>query len=829
MKISPDTTDDALAVVAEQIEIDVQGIKNSVDRVLSESLFWFPVRHHSPTVAKYLQDAIQRRKPKMLFIEGPAEANELIRYVVDAATRPPIAIYTSYRDDDNVLGLSGIVSASPDIPARFASWYPLLPYSPEYVAMVLAKKLGVAVKFVDLPHYALIKPASAVPDAAETAADDQPDDKKKATEGKNRSENLMLESSFYQRLADVAGYRTFNEAWDSLFEIRDFQDDMEFFRREVATFCAASRATASPEQMELDGTLARERFMIKTIRETMQAENLKPEECMVICGGFHLFLDVSDSLAPPENPPGTVYKTVVPYSFFRFSELSGYGAGNRAPQFYQTLWDLRSHSRERDLLIEHVVAILKQARKEGEPLSSADAISTCQHAEMLARLRGRATPILDDIHDAVITCCCKGDPDDVGGHLLKAMTHADIGTRIGRVTDALGQLPIVDDFYKQMNDLKLDECMAREQLIKLKIDKRKELENKQSIFLHRVGWLEIGLANLLEAPSGDFAGGTLFMERWGLKWSPNVEAKLIERNLYGDTIESAAMARFREMMAFEETNAGQASKLLVDAIHMDLPNIIQEVEEVLGIAIDSDNRFPSLAQALSNLVILERYATYRNLRKGVVDDLLERCFDRACFSVIETIAVPEEQQSAVVSGLLTIAEIVQRGDRPELDKDLFVEHVRNAANLSEVPFLRGVFLGVLTEMRINSTEDLARELSALAKAPVEIMITAGDFLDGIMAASRTSIMLGASSLIAAVDELLRVAEWETFLTMAPKMRAAFERLHDSQKDSVADTVAKLYGLKDSDSLMELRTSLEGAAMIVELDSRVAQIMSKWDF
>ncbi|MBS2003463.1 MAG: hypothetical protein JST44_18250, partial [Cyanobacteria bacterium SZAS LIN-5] len=349
MKISPDTTDDALAVVAEQIEIDVQGIKNSVDRVLSESLFWFPVRHHSPTVAKYLQDAIQRRKPKMLFIEGPAEANELIRYVVDAATRPPIAIYTSYRDDDNVLGLSGIVSASPDIPARFASWYPLLPYSPEYVAMLLAKKLGIAVKFMDLPHHALIKPVSAVPDAADTAADEQPDDKKKAPEGKNRSENLMLESSFYQRLAGVAGYRTFNEAWDSLFEIRDFQDDMEFFRREVATFCAASRATASPEQMELDGTLARERFMLKTIRETMQAENLKPEECMVICGGFHLFLDACDSLAPPECPAGTVYKTVVPYSFFRFSELSGYGAGNRAPQFYQTLWDLRSHSRERDL------------------------------------------------------------------------------------------------------------------------------------------------------------------------------------------------------------------------------------------------------------------------------------------------------------------------------------------------------------------------------------------------------------------------------------------------------------------------------------------------
>lgn len=880
MTRSPDTTDDALAAVAEQIDLDVESIKNSVDRVLSDQLYWYPVRHHSPTVARYLQAAIQKRKPKMLFIEGPAEANHLVKHIVDSATRPPVAIYTSYRDDDNVLGLAGIVSASKDIPARFASWYPMLPYSPEYVAMTVARRLGIAVTFMDLPHHALIKPAGSLnfveeilvglneksrvgqgvdDDGNDDSGDDDSDDKdrkevtdsndedgekadsgddgKEATDDAKKtevdsnsdSERLMAESSFYQHLATVAGYRTFDEAWDSLFEIRDFNDDVEFFRREVATFCAASRATSNRNLVDRDGTLERERFMMKTIRDTMQSQNLKPEECMVICGGFHLFLDAGDSIPPPECPAGTVYTTVVPYSFFRFSDLSGYGAGTRAPQFYQTMWDLRSNNREHDLLIEHVVATLKQARKEGEPLSSADAIATCQHAEMLARLRGRPVPILDDIHDALITCCCKGDPDDVGVHLQKAMAHADIGTKIGRVTDALGQLPIVNDFYKQIDDLKLDECMNREQLIKIKVDKRVELENRQSVFLHRLHWLEVGLGALLEAPSGDFSRGTLFLERWGLKWSPDVDSKLVECNLYGDTVEAAAMARFRESMASQEHNAGAASKLLVDAIDMDLPNIIQEVEEALGKAIDNDNRFPSLAQALANLIVLERYTIYRNLRKGIVDEMLERCFDRACFSIIETISVPEDQQAEVVSGLMTIAEIVQRGDRPDLDRDLFVEHVRNAAEASEVPFLRGVFLGVLTEMRVNTTEDLARELSALAKAPVEIMTTAGDFLDGIMAASRTSIMLGAKALIAAVDELMRAAEWETFLTMVPKMRAAFERLHGSQLDNVADAVAKLYGLKDSDSLTELRTTVQGAAMIVEIDNRVAQIMSKWDF
>ena len=57
---------------------------------------------------------------------------------MDAKTRPPVAIYSSYRDDDNVLGLAGIESPAADIPARFACWYPLLAYSPEYVAMAAA-------------------------------------------------------------------------------------------------------------------------------------------------------------------------------------------------------------------------------------------------------------------------------------------------------------------------------------------------------------------------------------------------------------------------------------------------------------------------------------------------------------------------------------------------------------------------------------------------------------------------------------------------------------------------------------------------------------------
>jgi hypothetical protein len=818
----PATTGERLSELAPEVRLDPEVVRARVDGVLAEALYWFPVRHHSPAVARHLVAAIKTRQPKLIFIEGPHEANDLIPHIVDSATKPPVAIYSSYRDDNNVLGLAGIESPAADIPPRFACWYPLLAYSPEYVALSAAKKLGSAVVFMDLPHHALIKPAAKEPPQGAPAGEKPPATHRLEQE----TDRLIVESGFYRKLAEVAGYRSWEEAWDSLFEIRDFEDT-EVFRRELATFCAASRATAAPERIEADGTLERERFMWQTIQQTLQAKKLKPEQAMVVCGGFHLFLDRADPKPPPEAPTGTVYTTVVPYSFFRVSELSGYAAGNRAPQFYQLGWELHQDGKKDDLLIEHVVSVLKQARKEGETTSSADAIAASQHAVMLARLRGRPAPILDDIDDALITCCCKGDPADDGVPLRKAMDAVAIGTRIGRVTPALGRLPVVNDFYAQLDDLGMGEVLGKEKRVAFDLDKREELPARRSVFLHRLRFLKVPLGELVEAPSGDFATGKLFREKWALRWNPKIDAELIELNLYGDTVEAAVLAKLHEELARDELHAGRTCQRLVSAIDMDLPNLIREVEDRCSKAIDQDGRFTSLCQALTHLLVIDRYAVFRNLRRDLLAELIERCFDRACFALPEAASAPEEQQQEVVGALLALAEPVVRGDRPGLDRALFAEHVRKAAADSTVPFLRGAFLGMLTEIREMAPEALAAEVSALAKAPVEKMTTAGDFLDGIMAVSRTSIMLGADALIGALDELLQAADWGSFLVMLPRSRAAFERLHDRQRDSLAAKVAQRYGLAEADSLAELRTSVANAAILARIDQQVAKIMEKW--
>ena len=118
----------AVCDVAEPSGLDIDALERRVAAVLAEDLYWFPVRHHSPAAARFVASALEERRPKIVFIEGPAEANHLVPHLLNAKTKPPIAIYSSYRDDTNVLGLAGTASPAADIPARFSSWYPLLEY-----------------------------------------------------------------------------------------------------------------------------------------------------------------------------------------------------------------------------------------------------------------------------------------------------------------------------------------------------------------------------------------------------------------------------------------------------------------------------------------------------------------------------------------------------------------------------------------------------------------------------------------------------------------------------------------------------------------------------
>ncbi|HEX4797322.1 MAG TPA: DUF5682 family protein [Humisphaera sp.] len=801
-----------IASAVKAAALDLDALVARVDALMAEEICWFGVRHHSPAIARQLDRCIRERRPKIIFIEGPTEAQGMIEFVIDSKTRPPIAIYSSYRPTAAPPVAPG---QPPQPPPRVSAWYPLVSYSPEYVAMKAARDIGAEAHFNDLPHFATPGEMPLLPND-EKAPQPKP-------RPREHWEQIATRSDFYQALSKAAGHRNFNETWDRLFESPRADDSYESMRRDVALFCAAVRATTSPALLETDGTLARERFMWRTIQQTLKERKLKPRDAMVICGGFHLFLNRDDPTPPPEIPEGTISVTVAPYSYFRISELSGYGAGNRAPKYYELCHEHHAAGRgQDDVVVDTVIDILKEARRRGAPLSSADAIGATQHALMLSRLRGWNEPVLDDIHDALITCCCKG-PVREATSLLEAIDEINIGSRLGKVTDRMGRLPIVNDFYEQLDRLKLEEFAARERLQNYTLDKRDPLDAARSAFLHRLIFMKIEIGQLTReaAPFGQ----SVFKELWRLKWHPKIETDLIELNLHGDSVEAAATTLLAESLGANAQEAGPACRKLVQAVEMDLPQLVLRAEQNTSYAIDHDERFSSLADALTSLMVLERYAAFRGLGKQHLADLISRCFSRACSALPGVASVPPDQWDEVVTGLMALAEpVVQRDD---LDADLFAAQVQLAARNSAMPFLRGAFLGALAEMRRMKADNLATELLNYARGGTDQQVVAGDFLHGVLKVSKTAVMLGGKSLVAAVDELLRITDGDVFLGMVPRLRAAFETLHERQREGLASHVAEIYGLKEAKDVQSLATSVGAAALMSQLDAEVAKIMKEW--
>ena len=63
--------------------------------------------------------------------------------------------------------------------------------------------------------------------------------------------------------------------------------------------------------------------------------------------------------------------------------------------------------------------------------------------------------------------------------------------------------------------------------------------------------------------------------------------------------------------------------------------------------------------------------------------------------------------------------------------------------------------------------------------------------------------------------------------MLPRLRAAFERLNEPQRDSLAATVARRHGLARAEDVREMSGSLGATALVARIDAAVAKALEGW--
>ena len=756
----------------------------------------FPVRHHSPRTSATLRAFLDATQPEVVMVEAPGDAGAVIERLFDADTEPPVAIL-GYRTEG----------------APASGLYPLASYSPEYVAMRWAHEHGARIECIDITtgqrivydERAAALAALEAKIAAETVTD--PD---AVTDDSDADESLAI----------ARGFRSFEELWEAWFEAPAF--DPADFRRALLAWCDLVRGRHA---RELDR--ARDARMAIHVLDEL-GRGTAPARLAVVVGGAHaaalLALDVDlalDRLVTDTTPTAI---TLIPYSFTRLAAQVGYGAGNRAPRYYQ-----RAHDRGCDYTratLEILIEFTEHLRLRGFAASLADTIEAYRLAVALTQLRGKHAPGLDELRDATVATLCRGERAHVDSFLWPAV----IGQAIGKVGIRIGQNSLQGEFWREVRARRLPATDEPEPF-SLKLADPVQIE--ASVFLHRLRLADVPYATYRGAQAGgsDEPGGAEALarvrEHWDAQWTPATDVALVERIVLGDTLQQVVERTLGDRLPLA-TTAAAAAHVLMEAVVARAPQVIALALTATERLTAVDDDLASLARAARALSGLVSYGTSRGTELAAADiiaALLDKTFTRAVLRVEgaghgDDAAVVPAREAMRILHELALAQ-------PLVDRELWFT---TAAQLVERDRLHPSCAGLLAGLlylgeRLTETE-IATLVGRRLGSAVDPRAGAA-FLEGFLEVNAL-VLVKNRAIVAALDGFLQAVDAEHFRDVVPLLRRAFAGLGATERRYLlehllalrqlggdARAAAQVLAARDVDQLAEMRADL--AAAMDDLD------------
>ncbi|MFO0763147.1 MAG: DUF5682 family protein, partial [Byssovorax sp.] len=588
----------------------------------------FPVRHHSPRSSAVLRAHLDAIRPKLVLVEGPEDANGLVDVLVDPRTRPPVAIL-AYRTD----GVKG------------TSLWPFAAYSPEHVALAWGAAHGAKVAFIDVPAaQALVGHVGEDEPEGELSFEDGEEVPLAGEETQETPADPDRPVPVQEACFRATGHRSFEEFWEASFEAPRF--DPASFRAALLAYADLVRAADRRPVHR-----ARDAYMARRILEHM-GDTYRPEEVMVVVGAAHAAAfaagDIDFDLEKTLLDPVPCALTLIPWSYPRLAEQTGYGAGNRAPQYYQRAHDAGCDYKRATL--EVLVEFTEHLRIRGFFASLADTIEAYRLSLTLADIRGKAEPGLDELREATIATLCRGDAAHVDGFLWPSV----IGRHIGQVADRIGKNSLQEEFWREVGARKLP---ANDEVTDFALKLSDPAQVETSIFLHRLRVAGVPYASFTgrqqilggsgkgrqeEAGSDDALRRT--NEKWQAQWTPSTDIALIEKIILGDTIEGVTTRILQDALAVVE-HTGEAANLLKEAVVTGAPDAADSALAACERLAALDDDFPSLVTACDVLADILSYGTSRKgtrLAAQELEGLCQKLFDRALCRAEEACTCSEE-------------------------------------------------------------------------------------------------------------------------------------------------------------------------------------------
>jgi hypothetical protein len=699
------------------------------------------IRHHGPGSARSVLSELERGQPRIVLIEGPSDADPLLRLVADPDLVPPVAL----------------LAYDPAHP-RVSAFWPFAAFSPEWQALRWAAAHGVPARFCDLPSTAFLAP------------DDDPPEL-------GRRDRRVREDPIGM-LAEAAGYDDPERWWDDVIESRlDGQPPFTALTEAMGEL----RAHTPPggDQRRED---RREAFMRQTIRKALKETD---GPVAVVCGAWHA--PALTGPLPPAGADATILRGMpkrrtklawVPWTHSRLAADSGYGAGVSSPGWYAHLFTAPDH-----VVTRWLTAVAGVLRAHDLPVSSAHVIEAVRLAETLAALRGRPLAGLAEVTEATQAVLCEGDATAVA-YVQRELV---VGERLGAVPETAPTVPLEADLRAQARTLRL-KIDPLEKAITL--DLRKEFDRAKSVLLHRLAGLGIDWGTERE---DEVRGTGTFRETWTLRWHPELAVAIIDAALWGTTVAAAATAKAIDT-ARTAADLRTVTATVEGVLLADLPEALPEVLTALEAKAALDVDVVRLMAAVPALVRAVRYGDVRGTDTAAMSAVVDALVLRICAGLPAAVTALSDDAAAelrteVEAVHQAMALHAQTSGGPASRQ----RWMGTLAALAERRDVHGLLAGRLVRLLVDATVLPREEASRRFAAHLSIGVTPADkaaWAEGFLAGSGL-LLVHDRPLLAVLDAWLTSLDDGEFLDVLPVLRRAFGDFSTAERSNIADQLHHL--------------------------------------
>ena len=715
----------------------------------------FGVRHFSPAGAYYVRKYLDEVQPKVVLIEAPSDFTDLMEKITAKEVVPPIAImaYTLEAPIQTII-------------------YPFAEFSPEYQAILWAKENKVECRFCDLPSSIFL--------GIENAKE------------KNKEQGESLNSFIHRKIDEYSDEADSEVFWERVMEqASDYN----------AYYSGARDYGKNLRELTLSNTLSdvkniiREAYMSKVVSDVCN-EGYKIDEIAMVVGAFHVEGIESGNFILTEKevkqlPKLEAKKTLMPYSYYKLSTYSNYGAGNKAPGYYEFLWKGFNKDDVFYATFIYLSKIAEYQRKTGNMVSSAQIIEAVQLAVSLANIHDSKIPTLKDIQDAAITCMAQGSYAE----LVMAMANVEVGKKIGKIPQEAIQTSIQSDFYNLLRELKLEKYQTltatelrldlREN-IRVKSEKLAFLDLERSYFFHRLRVLKISFVNFLDKVQDN----KTWAEDWVLQWSPEAEIEIVEAILKGDTIEFATAFELNQRIE-NSSSISQIAEIVKDAFYCGLPKSLEQAFQALQSCMADDIPINEISKTSTTLSIMLRYGDIRKLDRDVLIPILEQLFLRACLILPNEAFCDANAAIELAEAIIGLHNVVENHD--------FLDRERWYALLTEIAKkdnlntkISGLAMAILLETGKISNDELGLEVERrLSKAiPADL---GASWFEGLSMKNHYTL-IARLGLWEKLQDYISALDEDEFKRALVFLRRAFANFTSNEKHDIAENIAEIWGL-----------------------------------